>query len=97
MAKMVRKQIYIAPHHDRALKRLAESRGVSEAEIIRQAIDGQLGGARQSWTSDPEAWEAAHQFMRQLRAQGPAEGQPRAWKRDDLYEERLSRHARDPH
>ena len=37
--KMVRKQVYITQEQDEKLKRLAESRGVTEAEVIRGAID----------------------------------------------------------
>ena len=36
---MVRKQTYIRPDQDRALKRLARKRRVTEAEILRKAID----------------------------------------------------------
>ncbi len=36
---MIRKQIYIAPEHEAKLKRLAQSAGRSEAEIIREALE----------------------------------------------------------
>jgi hypothetical protein len=36
---MIRKQVYIEPRHDRMLKRRANQRGVTEAEIIREALD----------------------------------------------------------
>ena len=36
---MVRKQIYITKRQDALLKRLAKQRGVSEAEVIRQALE----------------------------------------------------------
>ena len=36
---MVRKQIYLQRAQDRKLKRLAERRGCTEAEIVREAID----------------------------------------------------------
>lgn len=39
MAQMVRKQIYIQRRQQAILRRLARARGVSEAELIRQAID----------------------------------------------------------
>jgi len=39
MATKVRKQIYIDAEQEAALKRLAKDKGISEAEIIRQAID----------------------------------------------------------
>ena len=37
---MIRKQVYIEPRHERMLKRRAKQRGVTEAEIIREALDG---------------------------------------------------------
>jgi len=39
MSDMVRKQIYLHQRQEAQLKRLARLRGLSEAEIIRQAID----------------------------------------------------------
>jgi hypothetical protein len=38
--KMVRKQLYIGPEQDRKLKRLASARHCTEAEVMRDAIDG---------------------------------------------------------
>lgn len=97
MAGMVRKQIYIEPRQDTLLKQAAKRRSVSEAELIRQAIDRQLsGGKLQTPPPDPVAWEQAYQFMLELRARGPVEGQARTWERQDLYEERLSRYDSDP-
>ncbi len=96
MTRMVRKQIYIEPRHEALLKRLARRRGVSEAELIREAIDQQIGGGLSHFPpSDPAAWDEAYQFMLDLHARGPVAGQARTWKREDLYEERLSRHDRD--
>ena len=96
MTTMVRKQIYIESRQDALLKRLARVRKTSEAELIRQAIDRQLGtGLGHELPSDSDAWEQAHQFMLELLARGPIEGKGRTWKREDLYEERLSRYGRD--
>jgi hypothetical protein len=39
MTGMIRKQIYITPQQDEALKRLAEATGRSQADIIRAALD----------------------------------------------------------
>ena len=95
MAQMVRKQVYIEPRHEAILKRLAQARGVSEAELIRQAIDRQVsGGQLQPTQLDPGAWEEAYQFMLALHARGALQEQARKWTREDLYEERLSRHGR---
>jgi hypothetical protein len=43
--RMVRKQIYILPKQEEGLKRLAEQRGASEAELIREAIETMLQSA----------------------------------------------------
>jgi len=95
MAVMVRKQVYLEPRQDEWLKYLAKKRGVSEAELIRQAIDRQISGTGGAvLPPDPAAWEQALQFMLELRKRGPLPGQQRTWTREDLYEERLSRYGR---
>ena len=97
MAGMVRKQIYIEPRQEVLLKQAAKRESVSEAELVRLALDRQLGGGwLHSPPPDPLAWEKAYQFMRELRARGPIEGQARTWKREELYEERVSRYDSDP-
>lgn len=98
MTQMVRKQIYIAKHQDAQLKRLAKARGVSEAEIIREAIEHRLNNRFQRAPHlDVEAGEKALAFMRALHAMGPLPNQRRTWKREDAYEERLSRYDRRTH
>lgn len=93
MAQMIRKQIYILKRQDSQLKRLARSRGISEAELIRQAIDQQIEhAATQTERPDPAAWERAHQFMLALYSQGPITDRPRQWTREQLYEDRLKRY-----
>jgi len=94
MTQMVRKQIYLQRRQQAILRRLARSRGISEAELIRQAIDNHVSAGARLARPDPEAWDKARRFMLALHAQGPVKGQPRDWKREDLYEERLNRHAR---
>lgn len=92
MAK-IRKQIYLEKKQDQQLKRLAETRGVSEAEVIRHTLDLQLSGLPQSPTPpDSDAWEIAHKTMLRLLGQGPLPKQGRRWTREDIYEERLSRY-----
>ncbi|GAA6615895.1 ribbon-helix-helix domain-containing protein [Scytonema sp. NUACC26] len=39
MSSKIPKQIYIEPYQDHLLKTIAQQTGVSEAEIIRQAIN----------------------------------------------------------
>jgi len=96
MARMVRKQFYIEPRQQLLLKRAAEIRSVSEAELIRLAIDRHLSGGVQSPPPDRAAWEQAYRFMMELRARGPIEEQSRTWTRQDLYEERMNRYDSDP-
>ncbi|ADD26830.1 Tchh; trichohyalin [Meiothermus ruber DSM 1279] len=36
---MVRKQLYLRPEHERLLKQKARETGLSEAELMRQALD----------------------------------------------------------
>lgn len=40
--QMVRKQFYISKRQDALLKQRAKQRGVSEAEVIRQAIEHEI-------------------------------------------------------
>ena len=40
---VVRKQLYLEEAQDKALKRRAKELGVSEAEVVRQALDATLG------------------------------------------------------
>lgn len=91
MAQMLRKQIYIHKRQQILLKKLAKARGVSEAEIIREAIDRETRpGATQPMQHDPTALTEVIQFALSRRKQG-AKGEPYRWNRMDAYEERLSR------
>ena len=86
---MVRKQVYIEPDQERFLKRRALELGVTEAELIRRAIDS-LARAPVHPPFDPEAWQAVLDSMDE-RASLPTTGEGRAWRREDLYEDRLGR------
>jgi len=90
MPTKIRKQIYLEKRQNQKLRRLAEARGVSEAEVIRELIDAQT-----SYTPNPElppdraAWESILAFARKRAA-----GQPYKWNRQELYDEREERLAR---
>jgi hypothetical protein len=90
MSQKVRKQIYIEKRQQTLLRRLARTRGVSEAELIREAIDQQASSGAQS-APDPAAWAEARRLMLAMPAHGSAPGRSRTWRREDLYEERLRR------
>lgn len=88
MVRMIRKQVYIEPHQEALLKRCAKEMGVSEAELIRQGIEEI---ARKQLRE--RAWKEALDFM-QERAKIRVPQTGRAWKREELYEERLERLSR---
>jgi hypothetical protein len=90
MTHMVRKQIYIQKHQQRRLKRLAQVRGVSEAELIRQAIDRETAeGAPRLVAYDHTALEQVIHFAlaRRNRSGESATGEAYQWKREDAYDE----------
>lgn len=85
MMPKVRKQIYIDPIQEDSLKQLAKDTGVSEAEIIRQAIDRHTQSSLFPQQSDLQAWKQEKVFIEHLIEQGSVPGQ-RTWRREDLYE-----------
>ena len=92
MSEMVRKQFYIHERQHILLKRLSQARGVSEAEIVRQAIEREATRVSpQSPVPDRAAWEEIVKFVEARKALGPDGGEPYQWNRQDAYEERESR------
>ena len=92
---MIRKQVYLHQRHDRMLKRRARQRGVTEAHIIREALDsaerGVDGPYKRPTSVDSAAAQKAVAFMRSLagrRRKGPA---GRTWTREGLYADRIGR------
>jgi hypothetical protein len=87
MAK-VRKQIYLEERQERLLRQRAKSLGVSEAEIIRVALDVALAPQKRSSSKHP-----IERFVEGVVADVAA---GRVWKggkfdRDEIYQERESR------
>jgi len=86
VANMVRKQLYVRRRHDDFLKRRSAELGVTEAEIVRDALDSYAaysGSARR----DGSAWAAEEAFINEL---VPVAESPvpigRTWHTDDLHE-----------
>jgi hypothetical protein len=97
MSEMVRKQIYISRRQQTLLKRLSKQRGISEAEIVRQAIDREAANASaQMPVSNEDSWQQAVNFMRALRDRADQFTEPYHWNREELYAERLSRFNQKP-
>lgn len=94
MPDMIRKQFYIEPRQEELLKRWAREKGVTEAELVREALDlytpwgADVSPARAAGgLRDPSAWQEERLFIEELRKKGPVKGK-RRWQREDLYEER---------
>lgn len=81
---MIRKQIYLEPDQNTALKQLARQSGVAEAELIRAAIDRHLQTARRTHLN-LAVWDEELKFLQQLMEQ-PLPPAARTWQRDDLHE-----------
>ena len=94
MAQMVRKQVYIQKNQEERLKKVAEARGVSEAEIIRRALEIELRRAGYRQAYDDEAFSKFLAFMQELDQRPPVPQRKRNWTRDDLYEDRMKRYDR---
>jgi len=94
MSTMIRKQVYIEPRQEARLKSLAARLGLSEAELIRRAID-RLFSAEWTWgrALHPGAWERARALREAWISNGEARSTVR-WTREELYGERLDRHGR---
>jgi len=89
---MVRKQIYIQERHERLLKRISKARGVSEAELIRQAIEREMVGEKLPLLApDQSAWDKILRFANSRKALHPS-ARPYRWNRLDAYEERQRRY-----
>ena len=94
MPQKIRKQVYIEPKQEVILKRLAHTRGVTEAEIIRKAIEREAGSISSSDnTFDPKAWDDLRVFILGLIDKGPVGGR-RKWNREDIYEKRVDHSGR---
>jgi hypothetical protein len=92
MAQMIRKQVYIEPIQDEIIKQRARMLGITEAEVIRRAIDKQMA-LLSSGIRDLDAWEQEKAFIARRISGGPSPG-GRRFRREDAYEERLNRYGR---
>jgi hypothetical protein len=92
MGQMVRKQVYIEPAQEASLKKQAKKLGITEAEIIRRAIDRQMVHLVPT-LRDLSAWEREKEFIAERMAGKPLPG-GRKFKREEAYEERLKRYGR---
>ena len=89
----VRRQVDLEEHEAALLRALAQKLGVTEAELIRLAVDRAFGGATDPGRrTPPEAWEEARAYYQEWAARNDRPS--RGWTRDELYEDRLKRYDR---
>lgn len=86
---MVRKQIYLPRRQHQTLKRLAKQRGISEAEVIRQALERESALSMPDVHDRHKALEKIFAYVKSLRKRPEfMQGNPYTFNRDKLYEER---------
>lgn len=89
---MVRKQFYISEAQDQALKRRSLEDGISEAELVRRALDHALSETpRVAWR--PGRSRAIEELKETWANSRSVLSEP--FNREDLYQERLDRQLRN--
>ena len=86
MVRMVRKQLYLDDETDRRLVERAKLLGMSQAKLVRIAVDRYLSGGEASVRATAAAELMA--VLREIQEKGPVPGGggERSWKREDLYD-----------
>lgn len=89
MTTKIPKQIYLEPEQDALLKQVARETGMTEDEIIRNALERHV--AALGYAKDHlDAWAEEKAFIMRLIEEGRASGR-RTWRREDLYDRRVLR------
>lgn len=84
MTQKIRKQIYLDPRHAQLLKQLAHDLSLSEAELIRRAVDQQASHLVPR-RLDPAIWKRERAYIERLIRNGAVSGK-RTWTRDELHD-----------
>ncbi len=82
-----RKQVYIEDYQEATLKQLAGKRRQPEAMLIREALDGFLGGATVAATQDLAGWQEERRVIL-ARMSGKRAKRRRKWNRDEIHDRR---------
>jgi hypothetical protein len=89
--RYVRKQLSVTPEQDRALKRRSRELGVSQAELVRRALDA----AFVDGPATPPAGSPVDELLAHTRQLGEGRRLDGGWDREALYVDRGYRHDRD--
>ena len=96
MTHMVEKQVFIAPEQAKRVKRLSNTLGVSEGELIRKAISSYLDSSQDSGrheakrSPDRRGWLKELEFMKsRIESRTVAGGYPHRITREEMYDEIL--------
>jgi len=91
MGRMARKQLYIEGAQDVALQREARRLGVTQAEVVRRAIDAWLAHAADDVRE--RAWQGFAEVAAEAQARYDTSRPPTPWtfSREDAYEGRTGR------
>ena len=89
MARMIRKQIVLDPEQERALAEHALARGVSQSQLIREAIDALLVEA-DARERRMKAWEETLKASERAALDGVG-SRGQKWTREELHERGSSR------
>jgi hypothetical protein len=84
---MIRKQIYLPRRQNQFVKRRARQQGITEAEVIRQALDRDEKQSASLIRVDASSWEQIQRFVKERQAKYAGKGRPIRWNRQELYEE----------
>jgi hypothetical protein len=84
---MVRKQIYLPKRQNQYVKRRAKQRGISEAEVIRLALERDEKAGDFPVRENVEGWTEILNFVKERQAKYAGQGKPVQWNRQELYEE----------
>ncbi len=84
MSDLVRKQLYLTKAQDARLKSKASAMNVTEAELVREALDSQLDKLGYPLLSS-EKWQEEIAFITKRQQKESSETR-RRWKREDLYD-----------
>ena len=89
---MIRKQLYLPKRLNQFLKRAARQRGVSESEVIRQALEREAEVSTPVVRDSKKAWDEIVAFVETFRKNPELmHSKPYKFNREELYEERENR------